>query len=325
MSVARIIPRRAFNNQVDLAKAYTWDRKDLFGFLHQVAKTPTNFGIREEVESDVVRCVNLITEFKYGHATLLRQLKQASHLHQGRTKNKPIRDEKTFLWKGVKTPFFSVYDCLAYVFSSMGTAEPGASREDYFAPLVSVFSKNLLNLAGDLAMAPNRAFIAFNDLPFEKKPVMLSFDVPQAFASPPTDLDVALGANIGGAGELKSLIQEARWFWMKEEGILDLGPSPDVSVIRKTLGTQGQLFGHCAETIPLIVHLGTKDQWAAKSVGGICINIRSLGKVANYDSEAVHKCLVDPCPNCREVMKQYQADPERFKKEMVAILKAIKH
>jgi hypothetical protein len=82
----------------------------------------------------------------------------------------------------------------------MGTADPGATREDYFVPLVSVFGKNLVNLAGNLAMAPNRAFIAFNDVLFEKKPIMLSFDVPQAVASPPTDLDVALGANVGGAG-----------------------------------------------------------------------------------------------------------------------------
>lgn len=138
----------------------------------------------------------------------------------------------------------------------MGTADPGATREDYFVPLVSVFGKNLVNLAGNLAMAPNRAFIAFNDVLFEKKPIMLSFDVPQAVASPPTDLDVALGAKVGGAGELKTVIQEARWFWMKKEGKLDLGPSPDVSGIRKTLGARGQLFGHCAETIPLIVHLG---------------------------------------------------------------------
>lgn len=47
--------------------------------------------------------------------------------------------------------------------------------------------------------------------------------------------------------------------------------------------------------------------------------------MAIYDSEAIHKCLVDPCPNCQEVMRQYQADPEKFKKEMAEILKAIKH
>ena len=138
----------------------------------------------------------------------------------------------------------------------MGTAPPGATREDYFAPLVSVFSKNLVNLAGHPAMAPNRAFIAFKDVPFEEKPVLLSFDVSQAVNSPPNDLDIALGANIGAAGEYKTVIQQARWYWMREEGELDLGPSPDLSVMRQTLGGRGQLFGHCAETIPLIVHLG---------------------------------------------------------------------
>lgn len=86
---------------------------------------------------------------------------------------------------------------------------------------------------------------------------MLSFDVPQTTASPATELDVALGANIGAAGELKTVIQQARWIFMRQEGGLDLGPSPDVSILRKTLGARGQLFVHCAETIPLIVFLGS--------------------------------------------------------------------
>lgn len=165
-------------------------------------------------------------------------------------------DEKIFLWNGVKTPLCSVYDCLGYVLSTMGTAPVGATREDYFAPLVSVFGKNLINLAGNVKMAPNRAFVAYNDVPFEEKSLILSFDVPQEIHSPPTDLDVALGANIGAAGPLKTIIQEARWYWMRDEGKLDLGPNLEQSVLRQTVGAQGQLFGHCAETIPLIVHLG---------------------------------------------------------------------
>lgn len=75
-------------------------------------------------------------------------------------------------------------------------------------------------------MAPNRAFIAFNDIPYLEKPVLLSFDVPQLARSPPTELDVALGANISGAGRMKSVIQQARWSWMRDEGKLDLGQTP---------------------------------------------------------------------------------------------------
>ena len=163
---------------------------------------------------------------------------------------------RVFLWNGVKTPLFSVYDCLGYVLSVMGTAPVGATREDYLAPLVSVFSKNLINLAGNAKMALNRAFLAYNDIPLREKPLILSFDVPPETRSPPSDLDVALGANISATRRLKTAIQEARWAWMKEEGKLDLGPNPEVSVVRQTVGAYGQLFGHCAETIPLIIHLG---------------------------------------------------------------------
>ncbi len=37
MPLARIIPRRAFNNRIDLAKAYTWNRKDVSSFSSNVS------------------------------------------------------------------------------------------------------------------------------------------------------------------------------------------------------------------------------------------------------------------------------------------------
>ena len=168
-------------------------------------------------------------------------------------------DPQDFSWKGIKTPLFSVFDCLGYVLSLMGAAPAGATREDYFLPLLSFFSRNLINLGGNWKQTPRRAFIAYNDLPIlENRGVLLSCDseLPRPDPSAPfSELDIALGATIAGPKDLKPRIQEARWAWMKEEGKLDLGPASDQSIKRPAGEERGQLFGHCAETIPLVIKL----------------------------------------------------------------------
>lgn len=59
-------------------------------------------------------------------------------------------DPQEFLWEGIRTPLFSVSDCLAYVLSPMGAAPAGPIREDHFLPLSSYFSRNLINLGGNV-------------------------------------------------------------------------------------------------------------------------------------------------------------------------------
>jgi hypothetical protein len=168
---------------------------------------------------------------------------------------KVIRPE-IFLWRGVNTPFFSVFDTFGYVMSLIGTAPQDASRENYFLPLAATFSKNLINLGGTINQTPNRAFIAFNDRLVEPREILFSIDINDVSEPSRNELDVALGANIGGANQFKSAIQEMRFYWMREEGRLDLGANPNLSLVRKTLDGRGQLFGHCAETIPLVIQLG---------------------------------------------------------------------
>ena len=261
-------------------------------------------------------------------------------------------DGKLLRWNGVDTLFCSPYDCFGYICSILGTAPIGASRENYFAPFLWFFSKGLVALAGGVKWAPNRAFISFKDVPFAEKPVMLCFDVPQEVHVPPSDLEVALGANIGGAPTMKAMVQEARWYWMKEQGGLDIvGSTPNQSILRDNT-SRGQLFGHCAETIPLIVHLGsvflsprhvlkcqncscsasetlltfyrTRNPLDAKNMGGMCMVVRSAVEVKNGDSNGLRDCLQDPCPNCEAILRHYQSDPEKFKAQMKDIIETFK-
>ena len=88
--------------------------------------------------------------------------------------------------------------------------------------------------------------------------VMLLFEANEAEIMPPTELDTALGATIGRADrEVKKAIQEVRWQYLKEEGDFDVGDAPNMSLKRLVDGEEGgQLYGHCAETLPLVVRLG---------------------------------------------------------------------
>ena len=169
--------------------------------------------------------------------------------------SQPILNPQNFLWQGIPTRYYGIYDSLAYLVSLMGTAPLSATREDYYLPLLATYTKWCVSLAGNLERAPRRTFIAYNDRSFEQSQILISIDVPEEVESPPSDLDVALGATIGGAGAYKDAIQVNNWNWMKTQGKLDLGMNPNQSIIRQEPNELGQLFGHCAETIPLVVKL----------------------------------------------------------------------
>lgn len=137
----------------------------------------------------------------------------------------------------------------------MGTAPLSVAREDYYLPLLATYTKWCVSLAGNVQLAPRRAFIVYNDRAFEPSQILISMGVPDEAESPPSDFDVALGATIGSAGGYKDAIQMNIWNWMKVQGKLDLGTNPNQSVIRPDPNDLGQLFGHCAETISQVVQL----------------------------------------------------------------------
>ena len=41
--------------------------------------------------------------------------------------------------------------------------------------------------------------------------------------------------------------------------------------------------------------------------------------------DRLRKCLVDACPNCTEILRQFRADPEKFKAQYADIVKIFKH
>ena len=169
---------------------------------------------------------------------------------------KRVLDEQIVVWNGFETPLCSVYDGYGYLLSNLGIESGDATQENYFGLLLGAYSQNLVALGGSVKMAPSRASLTWKENLFGEKPILLTFDPPQTISTPPTDYEIALGASIGAAGDLKNVIQQARWTWMVNNGGLNLGPSPDLSLIRTVARGRGQLFGHCAETIPLIVLLG---------------------------------------------------------------------
>lgn len=54
------------------------------------------------------------------------------------------------------------------------------------------------------------------------------------------------------------------------------------------------------------------------------MDVRLLAPLAKYDNETIRKCLVDPCPNCQEIWRQYQSDPVRFQAQLMEILETIR-
>lgn len=94
--------------------------------------------------------------------------------------------------------------------------------------LLALYSKWCYTLGGKKQNVPNKLFIAFG---------------------PHFDTCVYLSANIGGAGELKSSIQEERFQWLKNEGMNRWLNATDSPMGRKN----GQRVGHCSETVALTV------------------------------------------------------------------------
>ena len=116
--------------------------------------------------------------------------------------------------------------------SVIGSAPRGANKTDYYLPMLAAYSRWCLLMAeGRSDRAPLRCFVTYST----------------------NDLALHLGATIGGAKKLKSVIQVARFKWMSTVGGLNLGSNPQISTIRKVEDGEGQLFGHCSESLALSV------------------------------------------------------------------------
>ena len=125
--------------------------------------------------------------------------------------------------------FHTVFDVLGYILSITVSRENCLRKRSEYLIILLLYAKWCDILGGKKANTPNRVFIAF-DL---------------------GETNVYLGGNIGGAGKLKQKIQKERFQWLKDSG-LDLGEDPEASPM-SSKGGQG--YGHCSETIPLVVKM----------------------------------------------------------------------
>lgn len=67
----------------------------------------------------------------------------------------------------------------------------------------------------------------------------------------------------------------------------------------------------------LIMFDSTTDPSNTFNIGGFCMIVKDVQGVDQYDAEKLCHHLQNPCANCLEVLKQFQADPTKFKAEAV--------
>lgn len=125
--------------------------------------------------------------------------------------------------------FHTIYDVLGYILSVILSKENRLREKVEFSKILFLYAQWCYILGGKEKNIPNRVFIAF-DLGETK---------------------IYLGGNIGGAGKLKSKIQRERFQWLNDSG-LNLGEDAEASPM-SLVGGEG--YGHCSETIPLVVKM----------------------------------------------------------------------
>lgn len=125
--------------------------------------------------------------------------------------------------------FHTVFDIIGYILSIIVSRKNCLRKRSEYFLILLVYTNWCHALGGKKANIPNRLFIAFD----------------------PGESNVYLGGNIGGAGKLKQEIQKERFQWLKDSG-LDLGEDSEASPM-SSKGGQG--YGHCSETIPLVVKM----------------------------------------------------------------------
>ena len=131
-------------------------------------------------------------------------------------------ESQPFIWQCIPLQLGSTFDCLRFVMSVMVAAPAWAIKREFCFPLLAVYRKWCVALAGSQRRGPTRTFIASDDEGVG----------PQ----------VALGSNIGGGKTLKPAVQLDRLNWTKEVTPLNLPEDLRISVERPTVTDMGALF-----------------------------------------------------------------------------------
>ncbi len=128
----------------------------------------------------------------------------------------------------------------------VGRSPDDATTENYFKPVLFLYTVWCYKASSSVTMAPNTTQITWLNAHPAPKPIILTPQLPHADDKLNHELSIALGASIGATGPMKQTMLRARYALL-DENIPGL-PPPDASLVRRG----GQNLGHCAETYPIL-------------------------------------------------------------------------
>jgi hypothetical protein len=160
--------------------------------------------------------------------------------------NKLELDPVFLTYRGTQLPYFGLYDVLGWYLSVVGRSPADATTENYFKPVLYLYTVWCYKAAGSASPLPSTTQITWLNAHPAPKPIILTPQLPHTDAELDPDLSIALGASIGATGPIKQTVLRGRYALL-DENIPGL-PPPHASLVRRG----GQNLGHCAETYPIL-------------------------------------------------------------------------
>lgn len=135
-------------------------------------------------------------------------------------------------YQGHLIPHETAFDLIGWLFSVSGASPEGANRDNYYYPLVALYTMFCRRVSSTK----------------KKEPQMVQI----TWFTQGTKTRVALGANLDKPAPVtKTAARVRRRDQMVNLTLITIAEQ-DTSFVGDPNGSQGQLFGHCAETFPFI-------------------------------------------------------------------------
>ncbi|KAF9261372.1 hypothetical protein L218DRAFT_1001865 [Marasmius fiardii PR-910] len=270
-----------FNERVPHLEAYQKSSEKILELFGDFRDHPDYYDVEPNARANMAEAVKTIKERLDQNTCLLDKLLVVQY--QGTAEESEFK-------------FETIYDIVGWIFSVVGKTPTGATKENYFWPLLGVyfmFCRKLIN---------NK----------EKEPQMVQLTF---FSQNDGVQRVCLGANLDNPKpSRKNEMQKRRAEQMWQKRLILQNEQEYVDEkLKENFPTEAtyppQKLGHCAETFPLLfIHSLGETAVDAASVGGfagkmdLAFNFNEQNPV--YDKDEVTKNLVSPCGNCEFLIKK---------------------
>ena len=155
-------------------------------------------------------------------------------------------------YQGNEFELRNLYDIIGWIFSVVGAVPDGATRENYYYALIMIAHAFSTKLVPDTTVAQRKG-LPPKEVPSKAPELWMVMWFKQMVNNRPVTR-VVLGATLDDPPKnIKSATKDFRKELLKEAGILvwkDGTPLPMEMWVAR--GIQGQEFGHCGETYPLL-------------------------------------------------------------------------